>query len=96
MKIVATCGLGMGSSMMLKMSIEDALKEAGIKAELESVDLGSAKSMNADIYVLSKDLERNASEFGGEVLVIDNISDSQEVKEKLLKAIENLESKQQK
>ncbi len=92
MKIVATCGLGMGSSMMLKMSIEDALKEAGIKADLESVDLGSAKSMNADIYVLSKDLERNASDFGGEVIVIDNISDSEEVKEKLLKAVENVKS----
>ncbi len=92
MKIVAVCGLGMGSSMMLKMSIEDALDEANIKADLESTDLGSAKSMNADIYVLSADLSKNTEDFSGQVIVINNLSDSEEVKEKLLKALEEMES----
>jgi len=92
MKIVAVCGLGMGSSMMLKMSIEDALNEANIKADLESADLGSAKSMNADIYVLSADLSKNVEEFSGEVIIIKNLSDSEEVKDKLLKALEKMES----
>ncbi len=92
MKIVAVCGLGMGSSMMLKMSIEDALNKANIKADLESADLGSAKSMNADIYVLSADLSKNVEEFSGEVIIIKNLSDSEEVKDKLLKALEKMES----
>lgn len=84
MKIVAVCGLGMGSSMMLKMSIDDVLKEEGIKAKLESVDIGSAKGMNADIYVLSQDLERNARDFTGKVIVIKNLTDTDEIRDKLL------------
>lgn len=89
MKIVAVCGLGMGSSMLLKMTVEDALNEAGIKADVDSADLGSAKSMNADIYVLSADLQKNTQDFSGEVVIINNLSDAEEVKEKLLKVIEN-------
>ncbi len=90
MKIIAVCGLGMGSSMMLKMSIEDVLNEEKIKADLESVDIGSAKGMSADIYILSKDLERNTKEFTGEVIVINNLTDTDEIKEKLLKSIDNV------
>lgn len=84
MKIVAVCGLGMGSSMMLKMSIDDVLKAEGIKAKLESVDVGSAKGMNADIYVLSQELEKNAKDFSGKVIVIKNLTDTDEIRDKLL------------
>ncbi len=84
MKIVAVCGLGMGSSMMLKMSIDDVLKAEGIKAKLESVDVGSAKGMDADIYVLSQELEKNAKDFSGKVIVIKNLTDTDEIRDKLL------------
>lgn len=87
MKIVTVCGLGMGSSMMLKMTVQDVLDKNKIKAKVESTDLGSAKSMNADIYVLSNDLAKNASEFNGTIAVIKNIADEDEVEEKLLEAI---------
>lgn len=88
MRIVVVCGLGVGSSLMLKMTIQDVLDEESIRAKLESTDIGSAKGMNADIYVLSSDLERNTQDFSGIVVVIKNITDVKEVREKLLKAIQ--------
>lgn len=86
-KIVAVCGLGMGSSMMLKMTIQDAVDKNNIKAKVESTDLGSAKSMEADIYILSSDLANNAKDFSGTVVIIKNIADENEVEEKLLEAL---------
>lgn len=42
MKILAVCGFGVGSSMVLKFTIEKALAELGIEAEVENTDLTSA------------------------------------------------------
>lgn len=56
MKILAVCGFGVGSSMVLKMTIEKVLKELNIKATVENTDLSSAKSMLADVYFTSNEL----------------------------------------
>ncbi|MHC5229277.1 PTS sugar transporter subunit IIB [Enterococcus sp. LJL99] len=56
MKILAVCGFGVGSSMVLKMTIEKVVKELGITAEVENTDLSTAKSMHADVYFTSAEL----------------------------------------
>ena len=48
MKILAVCGMGFGSSMMLKMTIEKILKEKGITADVETADFTTASSIYAD------------------------------------------------
>ena len=88
MKIVALCGLGVGTSMMLKMTIEEVLAEEGIKARVDSCDLGSAKTQGADYFVVSRDLESKASALDGEVIFIDNLADEEEVREKLMAEID--------
>lgn len=56
MKILAVCGFGVGSSMVLKFTIEKALAELGIEAEVENTDLTSAQSMAADAIFTSYQL----------------------------------------
>jgi len=46
MKVVTVCGMGMGTSLMMLMEIQDIAKKHGYKIEGEAVDLSSAKGKN--------------------------------------------------
>lgn len=47
MKITVVCGNGLGTSLMMEMSIKTILKDLGVTAEVDHVDLGSAKGRRA-------------------------------------------------
>lgn len=51
LKVLAVCGVGMGSSLILKMTTEDALRRLGVTAEVEHADLSTARSIPADVIV---------------------------------------------
>lgn len=55
-KFLAVCGFGVGSSMVLKMTIEKVCKEKGIACEVENTDLSSAKGARADAIFTSMEL----------------------------------------
>lgn len=56
MKILAVCGFGVGSSMVLKMTAERVCREIGLDAEVENTDLSSAKGTYADLILTSYEL----------------------------------------
>ncbi len=87
MRIATLCGMGFGTSMMLKLFIEDILKAEGLKAEIVPVDLGSFKGAQADIVVAPTDMERHLKDSKGRVVLIRNLVDKQEVKTKVLEAM---------
>lgn len=90
MKILVVCGSGLGSSFMVQMNAEDALKEldAPSSVEADHSDLGSATSDMADLFICGKDLEDNVGALG-EVIVLDNILDKDELKNKLEEYLKN-------
>ena len=45
MKILAVCGMGLGTSLILRMNAEKALKQLGIEADVEVSDMGSARAL---------------------------------------------------
>lgn len=49
--IATVCGVGMGSSLILKMTVEDALRELGLPGRVEHMDLSSVRSAPVDIIV---------------------------------------------
>ncbi len=49
--IATVCGVGMGSSLILKMTVEDALRELGIPGRVEHMDLSSVRSARVDVIV---------------------------------------------
>lgn len=84
MKILVVCGSGLGSSFMVQMNAEQALKDLGAPEDVQAdhSDLGSATSDMADVFICGKDLADNVSALG-ETIVLDNILDKDELKEKL-------------
>ena len=87
MRIATLCGMGFGTSMMLKLFIDDILKAEGIKAETIPWDLGSFKGQQADIVVAPTDMEMHLKGATARIVLIRNLVDKQEIKEKILEAI---------
>lgn len=57
MKILAVCGFGVGSSMVLKMTLEKVVIELGLNADVKNTDIASAKAEEADVYFTSAELK---------------------------------------
>jgi len=91
MKIATLCGMGFGTSMMLKLTIDDILKaegESGI--QVIPWDLGSFKGQQADIVVAPLDMERHLKDATAKVVLVKNLVDKAEIKEKIMAAINEL------
>ena len=86
MKIVCVCGMGMGTSLIMKMTIDNAARELGLDAEEEHWDVGTVGSKDVDLIVASQDFADNLSEYKN-VIFLKNIMNKAEVKEKLEKYI---------
>jgi len=87
MQIVTVCGLGIGTSLMLKMTIQDILSEAGISADVDAWDAGTVKGRSADLFVVSADLRSTLEGVQGKVVFIKSITDVKEIREKVLGAL---------
>ena len=82
MKIITVCGLGVGSSLILKMTVESAMKQLGRDCEIEHWDMGTIKGKVFDLIVTTEGFTDNFSDIEN-VIFVKNIVDVKEVKEKL-------------
>lgn len=85
MKIVAVCGMGIGTSVLLKMNAEKALRELDVDADVEAADIGTARgaARTADIVLTSDELAPEIGEVPAKVVIIDNFTDVKEITDKL-------------
>lgn len=90
MKVLAVCGMGFGSSMVLRMTIESVLKEAKIKASVITSDIGTARGEAADVIVTSAEFARLLADKKIPIVVIKNYVDKKEMKEKLLPVLQRM------
>ncbi|WP_404455279.1 PTS sugar transporter subunit IIB [Virgibacillus necropolis] len=91
MKILAVCGNGLGSSMVLKMTAEAVLKDLGMKASVKTADIGSAKSEQTDIIVTSEQFSNMLTgNVDAPIVTVKNYVDRDEMKEKLEPVLANL------
>ncbi|MCG8400800.1 MAG: PTS sugar transporter subunit IIB [Firmicutes bacterium] len=90
-RVLAVCGFGVGTSLILKMSVEEVLKQNGINAEVTNADITTAASEPADIIFTSEDLYSQLENRVKVPLVrIRNFMDKTEIKQKGVPAIEEL------
>ena len=89
MKIVAVCGLGIGTSVLLKMNAEKVLQDLGIDADIEAADIGVARgaAQTADVVLTSEELAPEIGDVPAEVIVINNFFDLDEIHKKLSAAV---------
>lgn len=87
LKVLTVCGVGQGSSLLMKMFAEDVFKELGIPARVESTEILTAKAGGADIIVCSILHEAELKGSATIVIGLKNLIDKKEMKEKIVKAL---------
>lgn len=83
-KALVCCRAGMGSSMLLKIKVDQVIKENGFNISTEHGNLDSLIGFKGDLIITMEDL---TAELAGKVpyaLGIRNIVDKEEIKKKLL------------
>lgn len=77
LKILAVCGMGVGTSMLLKMQMDKALKILDIPAEVELADISTARGLavNADLIVTSNELVDRIGEVTAPIIAVANFMD---------------------
>jgi len=89
MKIMAICGVGLGSSFLVQMNIEKILKELGVSGiEVEHADVASAMPGAADVFYVSKDIAEGLS-IDAPMVVLNSIIDMDELRGKVEKTLED-------
>ncbi|HEX9044394.1 MAG TPA: PTS sugar transporter subunit IIB [Candidatus Limnocylindrales bacterium] len=89
MKILAVCGMGLGSGLLLRMQAEKALRELGVKADVEVADIGTARALapTADLIITSEDLAPQLGTVKPRIVTISNFIDLREMVTKLEGAV---------
>lgn len=85
MKILAVCGMGLGSGLLLRMQAEKALRQLGIQADVEVADIGTARALaaTADLIITSEELAQQLGAVKPRVVTITNFIDLAEMVTKL-------------
>lgn len=86
-KILAVCGMGLGSSLMLRLAVESVLKSEGIDATVEVVDVSTAKGIDADLIMASPEIAEQLEGHKAKVIPIKNLTNKEEIRSKLLEVI---------
>lgn len=76
LKVLTVCGVGMGSSLILRMTAEKAFEQMGLWAKVEATDVSSARSMQADV-ILGQGM--HTEDFAGRapvVVAVSNFTDA--------------------
>jgi len=87
MKILAVCGNGLGSSMMLAINIKKVIGTLGITADVSNTDLASSKTETADYYIGSPEIMEQLSDGKRKTISIKNLLSLPEIEEALTKYI---------
>ena len=91
-KVLAICGNGMGTSLVIKMKVKKFLDAQGVEAKMESCSLGEATgylSQGIDIALCSQNLVKNINKpEKTHIIGLKNLMDDKEFGPPLMKVIE--------
>lgn len=87
LRIMTVCGFGLGTSLILRMTLDEVLQRHHIKAETFCADADTAVGQRYDLALTSQEMQNLFSEGEKPVLVIDNFLSVDEVEEKALPVI---------
>lgn len=90
-KVFAVCGMGLGTSTILKSRLKKALDDQGVEYSLEVTDASSASGQQADIIFTSDELAGKIRNKDAKVVIINNFTDRKEINEKAQSAVAELE-----
>ena len=92
LNIMTICGFGIGSALILKMTVDTVLEKNGISANTEPHDVTSVTDQGVDLLLVSNELYPQVKDkVSCPILIIDNFVDEAEVAGKLLPKLKELE-----
>jgi PTS system ascorbate-specific IIB component len=88
-KIIAVCGMGIGTSVLLKLNAEKVLKMLDVEATVDAADVASIRkvSFDAQIILTTPDLVDQLQGLPAEIIPIEHVFDLEELSTKLSKAL---------
>lgn len=90
LKVLAACGNGMGSSLIIKMKIEKVLKDMNIQSSIHHASVGQAKSEGRkfDLVLVSMPFVKEFTNLGEtKVIGLVNLLSEDEIREKVSEAL---------
>jgi len=91
LKIMTVCGFGIGSSLILKMNLDDVMSKHNIDVETFTNDVTSVACGMCDLIFTSNEIADQVKEkVTCPVIVIENFMNKCEIEEKGLSAIKKL------
>lgn len=89
LKVNTVCINGMGSSLILKMTVEKALKQLGVEALVSHIDAGQFKGAHPDVCITTPSLAKTIGEREGMLMITTkNFTDVKAMKIKIAEAME--------
>ncbi len=90
-KVMCACGSGIGSSLIVRMNAEAALKKMGrTDIEVFHSTTSDAQPGAADVFIVGKDLEEFVHSLKN-IITLDNIASKDEVETKLRKLFDDID-----
>jgi PTS system ascorbate-specific IIB component len=89
-KIMVVCAFGLGTSMVLKLTVDKVLKAEGLEATTFCTDEATAKGQNFDMVFTSAEMVKLFKGLDKPVVVINNFLSKDEVREKGVDIIRDL------
>ena len=88
-EILTVCGAGVGTSAILKVSVERALQRLGIDARVTATDSQHVAGLADDVQVILATAEHVAAigRTYAQVIVVENLLDQEELTTKLDRAL---------
>lgn len=90
-KVFAVCGMGLGTSVVLKSRLRKALDEAGVDHRIEVTDPDTASSQPADLVFTSAEFADRVRHETASVHVIRDFTDRAEIRRTVDEALRGLD-----
>ncbi|CAM3500687.1 PTS sugar transporter subunit IIB [Pseudostreptobacillus hongkongensis] len=85
---LVVCRTGMGSSMMLRIKMDQVISENHLDVDLEHDVLSAISNYDVDFVVTMNDLVDQVKDEAKAVIGIEDLMNKEELKEKLIKFLE--------
>lgn len=89
LKIITVCGNGIGSSLMLRLKVEEICKEAEIQVDVESSDFNGVLSKKPDLIITVEELAKQMPAHQ-EVAVVRSYINKKKIREDVLEKIREM------
>jgi PTS system ascorbate-specific IIB component len=89
--IITVCGVGSGSSLILRMYVEDVLEELGVRYKVAAGQASEAKGTSADIVMCAEEFYPVCKDSPATVVTIKSFTNKDELRTKLREVLTRLE-----